>query len=251
MKSSARVLASLPRFDCAIRWRIVGDLGVVRRRKDTRGWYIDLRPYGRIYRNRGIPIESKKTAMRILEQIRGELAAGQSIHRVLAAYLPERSKLNRFRSHLERWLEVKRRETEGGSLSPTYLRELERYGKEHGYFSFFDELSIYELSYARVEDFSLHLCDLGLSPKTRRNVLGALHVFLGWLRKRGELEQLPRSRSRGWTSTNLASSRSRTRIASWMRSPRSAGGSFSPSPTSGCARGRRARSTWPTTGTAG
>jgi integrase len=169
----------------------VGDLGVVRRRKDTRSWYIDLRPYGRIYRNRGIPIDSKKTALRILEQIRSELAAGHSIHRVLATYLPERSRPNRFRSHLERWLEVKRRETEGGSLSPTYFRELERYGKENGYFSFFDELSIYELSYARIEDFSLHLSDLGLSPKTRRNVLGALHVFLGWLRKRGELQQIP------------------------------------------------------------
>ena len=116
VKPPARVVASLPRVDCATRWQIVGDLGVVRRRKDTRGWYIDLRPYGRIYRNRGIPIDSKKTALRILEQIRGELAAGQSIHRVLAAYLPERSKPNRFRSHLERWLEVKRRETKGGSL---------------------------------------------------------------------------------------------------------------------------------------
>ena len=63
--------------------------------------------------------------------------------------------------------------------------------QELGYFSFFDELSIYELSYARIEDFSLHLTDLGLSPKTRRNVLGALHVFLGWLQKRGELQQIP------------------------------------------------------------
>jgi hypothetical protein len=191
MTSPVRILASLADADRAIRWRIVGDLGVVRRRRDTRGWYIDLRPYGRIYRNRGIPIDSKKTAQRVLEQIRSELAEGRSIHQVLAAYLPERSKPNLFRSRLDRWLEVKRREMQGGSLSPTYLRELERYARPGGYFSFLDDLSIFEIGYGHIEDFSLHLADLGLSPKTRRNVLGALHGLLTWLRRRGELRAVP------------------------------------------------------------
>ncbi len=186
-----RILASLADAERAIRWRIVGDLGVVRRRRDTHGWYIDLRPYGRVYRNRGIPIDSRKTAQRILEQIRNELAEGRSINEVLAAYVPERSKPNLFRARLDHWLEVKRREMQGCSLSPTYLCELERYAKPGGYFSFFDELPIFEIGYGRIEDFSLHLADLGLSPKTRRNVLGALHGFLSWLRRRGELTQVP------------------------------------------------------------
>jgi integrase len=42
-----------------------------------------------------------------------------------------------------------------------------------------------------LEDWSLWLADRGLSPKTRRNALGAFHSFLSWLRRRGDIRDVP------------------------------------------------------------
>jgi hypothetical protein len=80
---------------------------------------------------------------------------------------------------------------EAGSLSPSYFRDLELYVRPGGYFAFFDPLGVQEITYGVLEDFSLALADRGLSPKSRRNALGAFRSFLGWLRKRGELLALP------------------------------------------------------------
>lgn len=110
---------------------------------------------------------------------------------MLAQYLPAHAKPNLVSTRLERRLEVRRGEADGGTLSPGYVRELERLTSPEGHFAYFDQVSIFEISYGVIEDWSLWLADRGLSPKTRRNVLGAFRSFVGWLRRRGELTELP------------------------------------------------------------
>ncbi len=99
--------------------------------------------------------------------------------------------MSRSRGRWTAWVEVKRREAEAGDRSPTYVRELERFAKPEGYFSWWAGRSIHEIDYGMLEDWSLWLADRGLSPKTRRNVLGAFHSFLGWLRRRGDTRGVP------------------------------------------------------------
>jgi integrase len=186
-----RVLRSLEVADHATRWTIVGDLGTIRRRPDTGTFYLDLRPYGRIYRHRGIPIADEGTAQRILEQLRGKIAAGRSLTEVMADYLPEESTKNLVPVWVERWIDLKRRETDAGDLSPTYLREIVRYAKDDREFSWWDGRTIFEIDYGALEDWSLWLADRGLAPKTRRNILGAFRSFLGWLQRRGQIREVP------------------------------------------------------------
>ncbi len=193
MTSAARLLASLEHAGAAVRFGLVGDLGRIRREKRAKGWayYIDFRPYGRVWSHRGIRLADEATSRRVLEQIRGKVADGRALEEVLAEYLPVQAKPNLVRTRLERWLEVRRRETAAGSLSPRYLTELERLAGAEGYFAFFDDFSIHEISYGTLEDFSLWLGDRGLSPKSRRNYLAAFQAFLKWLYRRGDIARMP------------------------------------------------------------
>ena len=86
-----------------MRWSNVGDLGKIRRRPDTGTFYLDLRPYGRVWSNRGIPITDEKTADRLLEQIRGKVAEGCSLEEVIASYLPAGAKPNLVPTRVPFW----------------------------------------------------------------------------------------------------------------------------------------------------
>jgi len=156
-------------------------------------FFLDFRPAGRVWTNRGIPIGSDRAAQRLLEQIRGRVADGHPLADVLREYLPIKANLNLVPGRLARWLEVKRGEAEGGSLSPLYVRELERTTRPGGYFSFFDDTSIHEITYGKLEDFALWLAKKNLKPKTRRNVIASFRAFLGWLHLRGEIREVPRT----------------------------------------------------------
>ena len=79
-----------------------------------------------------------------------------------------------------------------GSLSPNFVRELERLAAPGGHFSFFERVSIHEVSYGALEDWSLWLADRKQSPKSRRNFLGYMRSFLRWLELRGEIPKAPR-----------------------------------------------------------
>ncbi len=110
---------------------------------------------------------------------------------MLAAYLPTHAKPNLVPERLRPWLETVRRQVQAGDRSPTYLRELRRYARAGGEFSWWDTRSIYEIDYAALEDWCGWLADRGLGAKTRKNMLGAFRTFLGWLRRRGEIRDLP------------------------------------------------------------
>ncbi len=192
--SIAALLEALEGSTRAVRWSLVGQLGHIRRRRDGRGYYLDLRPYGRVWSNRGIRITDEETARRVLEQIRGKVADEERrLPEVIAEYLPKKAKPNLVPSRLATWLEVKRAEADAGSLSPLYVDELERMADPDGHFAFFADKSIHEITYGTLEDFSLWLANRKLAPKTRRNVLACFRAFLRWLQLRGELRDVPRA----------------------------------------------------------
>ena len=191
MTSVNQVLRSLETATDANRWTTVGELGTIRFRPDTGTYYLDFRPYGRVYGHRGILISDKDTARRLLEQIRSKVAEDRSLEEVLAQYLPNEAKPNLVSVRVEKWLDVKRREVEAGDRSPTYLRELKRYARNGGHFSWWNGRTIYEIDYAALEDWSLWLADRNIGPKTRRNVMGGFHSFMSWLRRRGAIKEVP------------------------------------------------------------
>ncbi len=192
--SISQVIASLEGAPRGIRFELVGDLGRIRfqRRKGGRAYYLDFRPYGRVWSHRGIRITDEATARRVLEAIRSKVAEGRPLDEVIAEYLPSHAQPNLVPRWIARWLEVKQRESDAGDRSPTYLRELTRYAKAGGHFSWWNARSIHEISYGTLEDWGLWLSDRGLSPKTRRNVLGAFRSFLSWLQRREQIRQVPK-----------------------------------------------------------
>ena len=103
MPRLALVLASLEAADCAVRFHLVGELGQIRRRTLRSGdfaFFLDFRPYGRVWSHRGIQITDEITASRLIEQIRGEVADGRGLEEVLSEYLPARGKTNLVPSRL-------------------------------------------------------------------------------------------------------------------------------------------------------
>lgn len=164
MASIRQILAFLDGAPRGNRCAIVGSLGTVRRRTESGRYSLDFRPYGRVWSNRGIPITDEGTARRLLEQIRGMVADGDSLESVLARFQPAEAKANQVPTWIERWLDVRRREKDSGTLSPGYYRELVSLAKPGGHLSFFDRTSIHELRYGALEDWSLWLADRGLGP---------------------------------------------------------------------------------------
>jgi hypothetical protein len=148
--------------DCGIRFQLMGELGKIRRRRGGREFFLDFRPYGRVWSNRGIRITDEGTARRLLEQIRGRVAdESKPLDEGLAEYLPVHAKPNLVPRWLERWLDVKRSAVASKTLSPTYLCEVERYAAPGGYFSFFDVASIHEFTYGMLEDWAAWLGAVG------------------------------------------------------------------------------------------
>jgi hypothetical protein len=139
--SARQLLASLDGAAAAIRFRLVGKLGHIRRRRLKSGKWahcIDFRPYGRVWSHRGIQLSDRQTAERLMEQIRAKVAEGRPLDQVLAQYQPAGAKGNLVPTWLERWIEVKRQEADAGSLSPLYILELERLSRPGEHFSFFE-----------------------------------------------------------------------------------------------------------------
>ncbi|MFQ5515825.1 MAG: tyrosine-type recombinase/integrase [Myxococcota bacterium] len=179
-------------------WLEMGDFGKVRTHKDGR-IYIDLPKAAsgerRIWSHPmpgGHMPWTEETATRALELIRSRIAQGATVDEAMAIFLPSAHVYNLVLARAARWLEIKKREADSGDRSPTYVRELERYLRPKGHFSWWAERSIHDVSYAALEDWSHWLADRGLSPKTRWNILAGFRSFLGWLYKREEIRELPR-----------------------------------------------------------
>ncbi|GBE15444.1 site-specific tyrosine recombinase XerC [bacterium BMS3Abin14] len=143
----------------------------------------------RLYSNQdGYPLGSYGEAHRLLEQIRSEIDA-----RIfdISNYLPSEIEGFRGARQFPRWLATKQ------NFSPTHYRELKRYVRLY-FGPYFDRLDTRRLNTAHIEDFlewiPVRQAELGrpdLSPKTKKNIMGALSSFARWLHRRGTIAQLP------------------------------------------------------------
>ena len=163
----------------AVRFQLVANLGRIRQRRlkdGEAGYYLDFRPYGRVYTLSGVPLRDKATARLLLERIRSDVTDDRSLEEVLTRYAPVKAKTNLVATWLDRWLEVRRRECKAESLSPAYLSQLEALcgDGERAYFRFFSDLSIHEINYGVLEDFSLWLADHGSRPEEPQELPGGL-----------------------------------------------------------------------------
>lgn len=143
------------------------------------------------------PLRTKTEALKLLEVIRAGLRGNRSgLHideakmQALSPFLSRSAPEVQVHTWLQRWLELQRGRCEAGEISPTYLRELERWAKPGGHFSYWDGWTIWEPSYGALEDWNKALGPT-LSPKSRKNLLGAFRVFLRWLEKRKEIHRSP------------------------------------------------------------
>jgi integrase len=124
--------------------------------------------------------------------IQGQVAkGGLSLEEVLSDFQPTWAKPNLVPTRLKAWLAMKRLEAEGGRLSPGYLRELESAAQPGGHFSFFKRTSIFDLNYAKLEDWLAWLAKRKLGPATQRNLLAYFRSFTKWLERREEIRKSP------------------------------------------------------------
>lgn len=156
------------------------------------GYYIDVRPHGRIWGLDGVGFgENEALAVGLLNMMRARLLERVPEEQVVAPYLHARSSANRIASRYAEWLSIKDAEVRAQDRSPRTVAEYRRYAREGGELSWWNDLSVHDLSTADLEEWSLWMSDRGLSPKTRRHVLGALRACFGWLRRKRILKEIP------------------------------------------------------------
>lgn len=165
--------------------------GVVRRDHGRATWYIDVRPYGRIWSLEGQGFTRKSDATAVLRRIRSRVDQGLSHEVAVAPFLPVSHRTSKVATHYEAWLERRRRELAVGKLSPLTVSEYERYARPGGELDFWDAMTIHDVDAGALEDWTLWLAERGLAPKTIRNVLGAFRTFVRSLARREVLERVP------------------------------------------------------------
>jgi len=175
--------------------------GAIRRRKDGR-LYVDFGPKYRVF---CFPLGERRIALTpelaeaVLKHVRDELRRERRLETILADFQPKFAPQNLVANRIERWLEVKRREARAGDRARGYVRELERWARPEGHFSWWAEKSIRDVTEGAIEDWSLWLADRRtpggrpLSAASRARVLGGFHSFLGWMYRRREIPEMPRS----------------------------------------------------------
>lgn len=170
-----------------IDWRVAGRLGRVDTSRGRPRIYIAGRY---LYSDRGVPFESVEHADAILAGIRHALTK-QPMPVVLSRYLPIASEAFAVARWLPRWIEHFEAQVADGQRSPGTLREYRRYVREGGPFDAMRTLSLYEVTYDRLDDWRAKLLATvkqrgggTLSPKQVRHVLSAFRAFLRWCRRR-------------------------------------------------------------------
>jgi len=167
------------------------DFGRLRKRKDGR-WFIQLGRFGRVYSAHGKRFETEEDADYVLKAIRTAVSEGTPKRQAVDRWLPASSEVHRIGQWLGRWLERMRDLERSGERSRAYLAELERWCRKGGHVEgYWRGRSVHEITYAGLEEWGRWLARRKLSAKTRHNVFGALHSFLGWLRLSDEIRTLP------------------------------------------------------------
>lgn len=121
----------------------------------------------------GAPLDSYVRAHRVLEVIRNEVDE----HRFDPTNY-QRSKYQNlgFEEIATRWLQNQIKLMEKGDLSPSYIKELNRFVTKR-FMPYFQKFDVRDLKSGHIKSFYLDLPE-HLSPKTRRNIMSALHKML-------------------------------------------------------------------------
>ena len=138
----------------------------------------------RVYSNSdGHALRSYTDAKRLLDQMRREFDEGTFLRH---HYQAGEVEAYRGRVLFPKWLATKR------DLSPTHLREVERYIK-HYFLPFFGDRNLQRLNSGHIADFLYWLpeCQQGLgwrplSLKSQKNIMTMLRNFCRWLRDERE-----------------------------------------------------------------
>lgn len=208
-------------------WAVVAKLGAVLTHPDGRiyiavpsRWVArdaDRKLWARWHGDVRVPFATREEALTWLAEIRAAVAraAEQDIpaRQAVERFLPPTAKRSLFQDRIAQWTESMRAAVERGDRTQRYLDELVRWARPKDLLGWWWGRSIFEIDEAALDDFATWLgrqparrprkrqLELGhvepapdlLSAKTRQNVLAALHSFLGWLHRRRELAELPRS----------------------------------------------------------
>jgi integrase len=160
-------------------------------RRDGRPW-LDFDRYGKVYSTRGTPFKGREQAEFVLGAIRSDVARGMPKQQAVDRWRPEASAVHRISRWLPVWLEHIRELERAGERSLSYVRELERWCAADGHtMAFWGARTFHEVDFPGLQAWASWLTSRGLSPKTRHNVMAALHSFLAWLRQMGQLLYLP------------------------------------------------------------
>ncbi|HBZ70703.1 MAG TPA: hypothetical protein DEP35_13605 [Deltaproteobacteria bacterium] len=181
-----------------IDWCVAETFGRLQFRRDGRPW-LDFDRYGKVYSTRGEPFKRRAQAEFVLGAIRSAVARGTPKQQAVDNWRPETSAVHRISRWLPIWLEHMRELEQAGERSRGYVEELERWCAPGGHImAFWSSRSFYEVDFPGLQAWASWLAkrtrpnsSRGLGPKTRHNVMAALHSFLGWLRQMGELPYLP------------------------------------------------------------
>lgn len=139
-----------------------------------------------------VPFSSRETAQETLDGIRHLLAKGYSIQRAIAQFNPTLAAEDLIENRLAEYLEHFGRLVDQGKRSPSTIRELARYAKAGGHFSFWFGANARELTFGQVEDWHGWLGERGISFKTQKNVSDCFRAFLQRLKERSEAESVPK-----------------------------------------------------------
>tara|TARA_Y100001973_G_scaffold101258_1_gene164013 strand:- start:4455 stop:5582 length:1128 start_codon:yes stop_codon:yes gene_type:complete len=159
--------------------------------KDGQRWFVDLRPHGRIWSLHGVPFrgeDGRVLAEGVLTAIRLAVDEGAALTDALARFQPPGKRATVCATY-SRFVAAFERMVAAGDRSAGTLQQYRRYQRAE--MPYWKRASLADVSFAALEDWNNALVDRGLSPKSRKNILGALHACLRWAERRGELRTLP------------------------------------------------------------
>jgi len=171
------------------------ELGRIRQR--GKSWQVEVWDEGTRHRLGRAPIGGHWTALKsldlaemVLAAIRSEVASGASIEQAVAPFLSRPTHATLVTTKLAAWIVRERERCASKDISPTTLREYERYVRRE--FTYWQGVHVFAIRFGHLEDWRTWLsAERKLSAKTAQNVMGAFRVFLRWLYRRGDLRGVP------------------------------------------------------------
>lgn len=159
--------------------------------QDRSRFFIDLRPHGRIWSLGGVPFrgdDGRVLAEGVLAAIRIAVDEGATLEDAIARYQPA-ARSERVQAAYGRFVAAFETKVKSGDRSAGTLAQYRRYQRAE--LPYWQKTTVADLNFASLEDWNDHLVERGLAPKTRKNLLGAMHACCRWLERRGELKTVP------------------------------------------------------------